>query len=369
MRASTRPPYRYFILLHYLILLLLTCFLLWSSSTLKVDSSSGGAADITTRAATSSLAGTVRWQPPAVLGRAQTSSEDAPLSHTSDVCVAAMGRLITSAPADVWPPPCPAPEALRAAFEGPDGSMPLVGDRCQAQRYEGELVVDWNAAFINEYCAGLAAGTKTGSYLKEDDELVASVLGEVPGMAGSVGMVLGSERPWVECFALNAGAATVWTFEYATILSTHPKLKAKPCKVMAAEHVTGKLPLVDWIVSYSSLEHSGLGRYGDALNPDGDKEAVLQALCMLKPGGLLLLGLPSTCEPKGFVEFNSHRIYGFKRLAYIAEGFELVKFTRPCVAVPSRIAANIIILRKPVGPAPARTLTEDDFQRAAGGNA
>ena len=41
----------------------------------------------------------------------------------------------------------------------------------------------------------------------------------------------------------------------------------------------------DFVVTYSSLEHSGLGRYGDKLNPAADLEAMAQAWCMLKPGG------------------------------------------------------------------------------------
>ena len=286
------------------------------------------------------------------------------VSPSPAVCAAAMNKLIASAPATEWPPPCPLPAAMRAAFEGPDGSTPNTNDRCLAQRYEGELVVDWNAEFVSKYCADLSAGSISGSYSKADDDLVRDVLLNVPGIAGSTGMVLGSERPWVECFALSAGAATVWTFEYATVVSTHPQLKAKPCKVMAAEHIAGTLPLVDWIASYSSLEHSGLGRYGDALNPDGDKEAMLQALCMLKPGGVLVLGLPITCEPDGFLEFNAHRFYGYRRLAYIAEGFEVVKFTRPCrTSVRNPIAANIVILRKPVSN--TLPLSYKDFERAA----
>ena len=291
---------------------------------------------------------------------------DKPLSRSSAVCAKVMSRLIASAPATEWPPSCVLSKEMRAAFEGPNGSMPITSEVCFAQRYEGGGEVDWNKAFVDQYCAGLAAGTTQGTYEIVNDEFVRRTLNSIPGMVGSTGMVLGSEKPWVECLALNAGAATVWTFEYASITSTHPKLKAKPCKIMAAEHMSGNLPLVDWIATYSSLEHSGLGRYGDALNPDGDKEAVLQALCMLKPGGIFLLGLPTTCGPNGFIAFNPHRFYGFKRLAYITEGFELERFAAPCVdGITSNFAANIIVLRKPLGDLAPAKLTSDDFLRAA----
>jgi hypothetical protein len=36
------------------------------------------------------------------------------------------------------------------------------------------------------------------------------------------------------------------------------------------------------------LEYSGLGRYGDHLNPEGDVEASEECFCVLKPGGYFL---------------------------------------------------------------------------------
>ena len=278
-----------------------------------------------------------------------------------------MERLIATQPATAWPPPCPLPadSPLRAAFEGPAGSMPISKDFCLAQRYEGELVLDWNRAYIDKYCAALAAGGPegTGTYGPVDDMRFRGGLAQVPGLPGSTGMVLGSELPWVECMALAAGAANVWTFEYATVKSTHPQLFAKPTKVMAAESIAGTLPLFDWIVCYSSLEHSGLGRYGDAINPDADREALEQAWCMLKPGGYLLLGMPMRCEEDGFIEYNAHRVYGYRRIAYVAEGFELFAAPYKCEWLPTG-STSMIILRKPADGSRAPTITLEEFVAA-----
>ena len=38
------------------------------------------------------------------------------------------------------------------------------------------------------------------------------------------------------------------------------------------------------MVTFSSIEHSGLGRYGDSLNPWGDLITMAQSWCLLKPG-------------------------------------------------------------------------------------
>ena len=55
----------------------------------------------------------------------------------------------------------------------------------------------------------------------------------------------------------------------------------------------GTLPQFDSVVTFSSLEHSGLGRYGDQLNPWGDLITMAKIWCALKPGGLGLIGVPT----------------------------------------------------------------------------
>lgn len=42
---------------------------------------------------------------------------------------------------------------------------------------------------------------------------------------------------------------------------------------------------VDFAVSFSSIEHNGLGRYGDALDPNGDLRDVELLSCIIRPGG------------------------------------------------------------------------------------
>jgi hypothetical protein len=44
---------------------------------------------------------------------------------------------------------------------------------------------------------------------------------------------------------------------------------------MSEKFLAGKLEKFDAVVSFSSIEHSGLGRYGDGLNPWADLVATL----------------------------------------------------------------------------------------------
>ena len=45
----------------------------------------------------------------------------------------------------------------------------------------------------------------------------------------------------------------------------------------------------DLSVSYSGIEHDGLGRYGDPVNPDGDISALREMWLLTRPGGMLLV--------------------------------------------------------------------------------
>ena len=56
-----------------------------------------------------------------------------------------------------------------------------------------------------------------------------------------------------------------------------------------------------------TIEHIGLGRYGDPINPDGDLVACQELARVLAPGGRLLFVTPVGKE--ALIQFNAHRIY------------------------------------------------------------
>ena len=89
-----------------------------------------------------------------------------------------------------------------------------------------------------------------------------------------------------------------------------------------------ELEQFDNSASFSSIEHSGLGRYGDPLSPEGDIDAVQQVHCLLKPNGLFWLGLPTSHDDSSFIEFNAHRVYGSKRLRLLFRGWNVLDAVR-----------------------------------------
>jgi len=136
------------------------------------------------------------------------------------------------------------------------------------------------------------------------------------GVAGLTVLVVGTMVPWVEAILLARGAARVVTLDYAYKISTHPSWEWIRPPEFRARFLAGQLPKFDRIVSYSSVEHSGLGRYGDALNPYGDLMAVAQAWCASSPQALLVLGVPTDLlaldggPGEDRLMFNAGRVYG-----------------------------------------------------------
>lgn len=71
------------------------------------------------------------------------------------------------------------------------------------------------------------------------------------------------------------------------------------------------LPFKDGVVSSLSaicvIEHIGLGRYGDPLDPFGSEKAAKELVRVLAPGGSLYISVPVDSENK--IYFNAHRAF------------------------------------------------------------
>jgi hypothetical protein len=66
------------------------------------------------------------------------------------------------------------------------------------------------------------------------------------------------------------------------------------------------------------------GRYGDSLSPNGDLEMIKLINCVLKPGGILMIALPTTNTENGYIIFNKERVYGSRRLQILFDGWKIV---------------------------------------------
>ena len=87
------------------------------------------------------------------------------------------------------------------------------------------------------------------------------------------------------------------------------------------------LPFADRSVASLSclhvVEHIGLGRYGDALNPSGTREALAELERVVAVGGDLFLSLPVGVRR---LCFNAHRIHDPREIVESLGGLELLEF-------------------------------------------
>jgi len=87
--------------------------------------------------------------------------------------------------------------------------------------------------------------------------------------------------------------------------TTHPNISFLQANLMDAgnahEHIS------DSISCLHAIEHFGLGRYGDPIDPNGHTKGFNNIVRMLKPGGVLYISFPigKTNE----VYFNAHRVF------------------------------------------------------------
>lgn len=82
---------------------------------------------------------------------------------------------------------------------------------------------------------------------------------------------------------------------------------------------------VESISCMHTIEHVGLGRYGDPIDPDGDIKAINELKRVVKPGGTLIFVTPMSGKPR--IEFNAHRIYSYDQIMELFSGMEVKDFS------------------------------------------
>jgi SAM-dependent methyltransferase len=82
---------------------------------------------------------------------------------------------------------------------------------------------------------------------------------------------------------------------------------------------------VESISCMHTIEHIGLGRYGDPLDYDGDLQALKELKRVVKKQGHLLIVVPVAGEAK--ICFNGHRVYSPEMIInFFKDDFQLKEF-------------------------------------------
>jgi ubiquinone/menaquinone biosynthesis C-methylase UbiE len=82
---------------------------------------------------------------------------------------------------------------------------------------------------------------------------------------------------------------------------------------------------VESLSALCSLEHFGLGRYGDPVDPEAHKKAMASIERVMKPKGNVYISVPIAKQP-GLL-FHAHRIYSPQLICEYFSACELVEFS------------------------------------------
>ncbi len=73
-----------------------------------------------------------------------------------------------------------------------------------------------------------------------------------------------------------------------------------------------------------TVEHIGLGRYGDAIDAEGDLKAINELKRIVQPGGDLLFVTP---VGRSRIEYNAHRIFSYEQVVDYFAPLRLMEFS------------------------------------------
>lgn len=155
---------------------------------------------------------------------------------------------------------------------------------------------------------------RKGAYYEETDMWLYEAL-DKHSIEDKDVVIVGSEQPWYETIACVYSGKGCSCLEYNKRVCESDKMKYYQYDDYDS------LPKFDACISVSSIEHSGLGRYGDDIDPDGDIKAMQDIKNILKKDGLLFLSVPMGEDR---VMWNAHRVYGKIRMEVLLEGWEQI---------------------------------------------
>ena len=108
-------------------------------------------------------------------------------------------------------------------------------------------------------------------------------------------------------------------FDVRPITALIPGVTFKQVDLMTSDG--GVTNYCDSLSCLHALEHFGLGRYGDRIDPKGYESGINNMARILRLGGVLYLSVPVGVER---VEFNAHRVFDPNTIVDVAEKNKLL---------------------------------------------
>ncbi len=140
------------------------------------------------------------------------------------------------------------------------------------------------------------------------------------------------------------------TLYFGTMVSSFLKLKFydyRPAKLTISDFESNHADLLNLpfesgsiqsISCMHTIEHIGLGRYGDPLDYNGDLKAIKELKRVVGKGGNLLVVVPLASKPR--INFNAHRVYSTDQFLSYFTGLELIEF---CLIPENETDGDLVI--------------------------
>lgn len=203
---------------------------------------------------------------------------------------------------------------LQAAFrEGFHPSKPA------AWVYAPLIDAEGVAPDVGARLAELHAGRRDFSYPGHDPQVLSILQDLVPTQDLKVSADVGCASGALPAMHLYAGIDHVTVYEVRPLHIDNPQVTVRVEDLAYAENAQSEFDLVTCL---STIEHVGLGRYGDPLDPQGDLRMAATLRRIVKPGGFLLLSFPTG---RGTVVYNRHRIYNTYRRQQLFGDFKVLE--------------------------------------------
>jgi hypothetical protein len=169
-------------------------------------------------------------------------------------------------------------------------------------------------ALLNDYDA--SAGVASGHYFHQDLLIARYIFEQNP------------EKHFDFGSRVDGFVAHLASFRDLTLMDIrgleipeHPQISFKVCDIMQLNEIE----VAESLSCLHTLEHIGLGRYGDEINPNGHILAFNNLLNFVKSGGVFYLSFPISNSSK--VYFNRERVMApTDLLSWSDNAFEVEKF-------------------------------------------
>ncbi|MBV8594051.1 MAG: DUF268 domain-containing protein [Caulobacteraceae bacterium] len=192
------------------------------------------------------------------------------------------------------------------------GRLPrFLADRRRFLRAGGRI--DATTPILSDY--GGESGVARGHYFHQDLLVASMIHAAAPRRHIDVGSRIDGFVAHVASFR------EIEVIDVRPLSLAHERIRFLQLDMAGPAAATG---IADSVSCLHALEHFGLGRYGDAIDPDGHLEGFARLHGLLEPGGTLYLSVPigrrSVC-------FNAQRIFApGDVLEWRPDGLDLVRF-------------------------------------------